>query len=182
MRDIRDICNKPGFWEFHQGRSRPQPFPGRYPTRWRLLFQKTEYNEPDELFGHSVVVFDVITKPNAAWIKRINKYCRYDGAVALTEFDKGGPIRACYRSTPRANYSLTQLAESLAKFYYPFTGHSGDFFEPWSIPCYSKLLTLGRRSFYIYSKFEKMDKEPQFHYLREYAQWLSVTKPWNALI
>lgn len=146
-----------------QARTKTAPFPGRYPTRWRILFHGKTTD------------WQVITKPNPLLINLIKRVARHaKGVLEIQEFDRAGVFRYVKANTPRKLIGVTGFNPVLIGRYYPWEGlvNMEEFFWNWQNPVYSKLIKLGKQSFFVYSSYEVMWNEAGFQRLRDYRTWL----------
>lgn len=100
----------------------PDPFPGRYPTRWLLVCQ-----------DRGKRVFQYWGKPNPAVMLKFLKLLRttqpYDALLA--EADRTGFFRLRVLTTPWKNFIPPDGANNVLQYaYYPWNSHN-DFFGPW---------------------------------------------------
>lgn len=165
----------PEFWTCDTERKCAKPFPGRYPTRWRLVV----------LDGTDKVLFDYQGKPSyptaiRELFKLIKPPSGVVGTVVCMEYDRLGVFRAVGQTTPRHNLALWQYNPVLSYFYYPWSATHRDFTEPWQNGLYHKMLSLGSYKWFVYSPFKKMIG-PETERLREYKTWLRKENPLRSL-
>lgn len=170
MLNLEMLKKKSNFWAVDASRKTPMPFPGRYPTRWRV--QWTSRN--------GKVRGDILTKPNSGvariW-QRIYQDC--PGTISLSEFDRGGAIRSSHGlGCPRNACPIQRICSCLCHFYYPCAETAGNFFSLWYVPVYPLTVIAYSQTFTIYTPYEDMNytegarKEEYWGLLMEYKAWL----------
>jgi hypothetical protein len=170
MQNLHKIYNAPAFWMASNARTKVKPFPGKFPTRWRIACYKGEEK-----------MFELTTKPDQKAIDRVARLCKQGWEMVAAEFDLGGAFR-CARV---ANSKKTPLvvrywSPAVAYFYYPWSITSAEFFGPWRTPLFHKEICIGRRKFFIFSPNQhQMAGEANIERVREYKNWLNKTKPWK---
>jgi hypothetical protein len=147
MRLLKDTYRNLEFWEVKQDRHLVLPFPGKFPTRWRITFTEGL---------SSKLCFDRITKPDPLLIGKVMQMAKRQGYISFWEFDRGGPFRYGQRACPRRDFNVSKLAMVVGSFYYPWHGWAGDFFDPWRYPMFHKQMKFGLHNFFIYSPYERM--------------------------
>jgi hypothetical protein len=162
VRLISDITKKPGFWDVDGHRIKVDPFPGKWPTRWRIAVRQHLLAKAE---------FDLTTKPDLRVIQRILSRAKSPGQLYLYEFDKGGAFRFSSVHLPSLAFRVNGYAAAACYFYYPFHPFAEDFFRPWLAKLYR--IKLGRRPSFVFSPLEEMAVER----IREYETWLKKTKP-----
>lgn len=164
MKNLKHLYKNPAFWLVDQNRNKVSPFPGRYPTRWRVVF-----------FEGIKTVFDYIGKPSPTIVAKIDALNKRKGTLVLAEFDRLGTFRQLMRGTPGI-MALHYYNGIAAYLYYPWHSSIGEFHGPWRAPVHLKRVLLDGRSFAVYSPFEKMLPD-QVEPLREWKTWLRRTNP-----
>ena len=165
MQTKKQLAAKDGFWTVKSSRTVPKPFPGAYPTRWRLV-----------IWDENKVHVNYFGKPNPRLIAKIKRIAGAleAGTMYLAEVDRGGAFRVVSRGLPFAvPYTLTAGNSVLQYYYYPWVD-AREFFAPWLLPCWSKRLVSKRKRVYsTYSPFRKMFgvKEQE---LREFFTWANA--------
>ena len=154
MKKIRDLFKNPDFQRVDGVRRRVFPFPGKYPTRWRIWR------------GGGDLGF--ITKPTPLVIQMCERLHKAGKSLYMEEFDKLGVFR-----------TASSENRYIRCFYYPWHGPALRFFDNWRIPVFFKQMRLNGRIFFIYSPFEKMDDEHSINSLREYKKWVKSINPWK---
>ena len=154
-------------------RTRPNPFPGRHPVRWRLTL----------LDKHYAIVKDITTRPHANWLLIVNKWLkRQDGYLMLAEFDRGGAFKICSRRLPLNEPTCTAVCQAIHRIYYPFGVCQGDFFYNWRFMAIKpKLIKMiaGKRV-HQWHAYDALDwSEANFDNWREYRTWLKKINPWK---
>lgn len=170
MRDLEKLYEDAGFWQINPVRMMVKPFPGKFPTRWRVRL----------CTSHGKWITDRVTKPNRDQMLRIIDRARHlDGVIELTEFDRLGAFRSLCRHTPREEFGIQKHAGSIAYFYYPWH-QTSDFFGPWYNQVFHKEMQMNKTHFFIYSPYEKMGvDEALIQKLRDYKTWLRKANPWK---
>lgn len=145
-------------------RTKPEPFPGRYPTRWAFRFIPEKGSEVTYAGKPCLTVRNQMLKLVYA----------HPGWIQFSEWDKGGAIRICSSHTPAQYMRVTGLrARLLEQFYYPWSMlDGGDVLKAWRSPIYPKRILRRAYSFVIYSPFEKMDCPEYLEYVKGYKTWL----------
>lgn len=167
MKRIRSIKSD-AFWTVDTKRRNPMPFPGRYPTRWRIRFNPLYTGKAE----------DLITKPNRIAMLWAYKLLKRNGIITLTEFDKGGAIRWCHRGCPRGNMGITALNNMLSRIYYPWSTTAENFFAPWHHPLYPLRVRFKKKVMgIVYTPYSDMvyteaEKSGHTGLLREWKIWL----------
>jgi hypothetical protein len=148
MKHFNNIAKNKDFWQVDIHRTKIKPFPGRYPTRWRILF--TDVNQK--------ILFDRITKPNSLIINGIIKKATHtNGYLTLFEFDRGGAFRHSWKPLPRVSgFGIGWHSPAIIYCYYPWHTSLTDFFGPWLVPTFSKQMKLGKKTFFVYSPYGRM--------------------------
>ncbi len=144
------------------------PFPGKWPTRWRLQF-KTNFGATPE--------WDVIVKPNPTTILKARRFAQRHGYLIYTEFDKGGVIRTGQRLGPRALLDVQGYNPTLLYVYYPWHTTNGEFFGPNRVPLFHRSIKIGDKTVFVYSPFKDMTDAVGIARLREYKLWLHQKLP-----
>jgi len=147
-------------WEIDLYRTKIMPFPGKYPTRWRVSF-----------YAGIKCVHTHVCKPNSLQQQIALNLAKKLGAIDLMEFDRGGVIRRCYRATPRKTFEVQWTHPTLTYAYYPWSP-TGEFFSPWWGPIYHKRMRFEGRDFFVYSPYQTMLDAGNVERLREYRRWL----------
>jgi len=149
MQDLRRLFNQPGFPMVITGREKVKPFPGRFPTRWKILFNGTGIDKSK--------TFDYFGKPNRDIAMMLSWLLpRHAGLFQAWEFDRLGAFRYGYLSTPKNYAKVTAKSSAVCYFYYPFHTTSSDFFAPWVTgKVFPKWMILDRK-FAIYTPYERM--------------------------
>jgi hypothetical protein len=173
------LTKKPGFWQVDIKRTRPMPFPGRFPTRWHLAF----YGQDGK-----TLVWKYQGKPDPQLFSKVYKIgSKQRGWMFLAEYDRGGAFRHTWQGCPRGSWSVGNINSMLSHFYYPWYPGGmeqvgNDFFYSWSHPCFPKQVMFGGKKFSVYSGIKKMnvmDNEEYVQRLRDYRAWLKKSNPWK---
>lgn len=149
------------FWIISSSRKTIMPFPGPYPTRWRLIIQTDEGR-----------LLDYNGKPNPQLISKVERIAAsaHRGDILLMEYDRGGAFRGCLKHTPHGPaFNLSAGNDTLKYAYYPFTP-TGDFFGLWRSKVWLKrLVTRKGQVIYVYAPWEKHDAH--ITEIEAYFQW-----------
>lgn len=169
MKPLNELYKKPEFWKVELARIKPNPFPGRYPTRWRLV-----------AFRGERLVFDYIGRPSLTQMWRFKSFARRTrGHVMFAEFDRSGVIRWGMLKTPTRGFGLTQAHHTLLAFYYPWHDAS-TLFNPWESPIFHKEIRLTGHKWWVYSPYGKMVGISDYaELLRAYRTWLRKQNLWK---
>lgn len=147
-------------------RTKPKPFPGRYPTRLVVGFVKKNGQLQRTYVG----------KPCKAALDLVTKFCQQKGGIVISEFDRGGAIRVAQRVTPHNPLTIKVSNRNLLleRYYHPFMAQdSADVLQVWRHKTFSKIIATKRHGkFIVYSPFEKMDDDWSRRLIQEYRQWL----------
>lgn len=160
MRTKSQLVGDKNFWWVRGSRLLPEPFPGPWPTRWRLL-----------VYDKEQVYLNYFGKPAPFLIHKVMRLAAHvHGEMVLADCDKGGAFRVCVRSLPYNTLPVTQYNVTLQHCYYPW-GNTGSFFSPW--PCWTKkIITRKGRTLFFYSPHHKLIGNPVLEEnLREYLVW-----------
>jgi hypothetical protein len=179
MKAFNQIIKPAEFWTPDLNRTKPQPFPGRFPTRWSLLFYEVTKR------GNYKIAWQYVGKPNSALVNRIWPFLSKHGSMLLVEFDKGGAFKQTWKNCPRGEFTTQTLNHTLSAFYYPWQPDAVGvaFFAHWAKPgTGSRGIEFGKRRFFVYSPYPKMDDLAGIERLRIYRQWLRRVNPWNGAI
>lgn len=169
MQSLAKLVSAKNFWQVNHARPL-LPFPGRYPTRWRISVWINQGSKAE---------FDVVTKPNLPHIQKILRRAKKPGLISLIEFDRSGAIRIAQKECPTTRFELYDLSP-WTSIYYPWHSAGTGFFDPWYKKVFHKRMKLGKRTFYVYSPHEKMLGDIQGEKrLRDYRTWLNKQKLWK---
>lgn len=159
-------------------RLNPMPFPGLYPTRWKIKFdyykgrklnRYTENWKPDGRWEYE-------GKPNSVIAQRMYVLMAgCSGRLAAVEYDCGGPIAMANMITPRGELNVLG-ANSLFHFYDPWNAQvNGRMISPWragrgSVMNRARMHWQGK-TWVVYTPFNREYPCPG-SYLEVYKQWL----------
>ena len=168
MKLLKRIYELPGFFAVDLLRTRMDPFPGKYPTKWALRWERD--GQPDWMY---------VGKPNHIIMLKVLRFAAKEaGHLTLCEFDKGGAIRSAALALPRYEFRVRVQNPMLAYAYYPFN-LMDDFFPGRYGALYSKLGQFGEHKFFFYAPYLKFSGEAAMQRLREYKSWLRKTNQWK---
>src|SRR5271168_63294 len=170
MKTISAITRRPAFWQVDPARTKAMPFPGRYPTRWHLIF----------LSAPKKVLWQYEGKPNKLIIPKVESFLKKHGTMWLCEYDRGGCFRYTWQSTPRKMPFNVYGLNSLAAWYYPWAkeGSGSEFFRAWRYGVQHKMILSQGKKFFVYSTIKEMLMgESNIQLLREYRTWLRKVDP-----
>lgn len=145
-----------------------KPFPGPYPTRWRLI-----------IYTKNKVLFDYWGKPNHLLIPKITRLTKIRNASAVfVEFDQLGAFRFFHRQLPWLLQYGVQYQRNYGFYaYYPWLSPSEtEFFAAWRKPCFlKKLIAKTGHVYHVYSPFKEMFGKHNIE-LEEYFAWRKKLK------
>lgn len=168
MKQLKDLMKAPDFLRIDPHRTKVNPFAGKYPTRWYVVFEQPGRQKPETWVGKPSLTI-------ARWIERCLKKC---GFLCVYEFDRGGAFRSATHMTPNRNCGVTNLAPKVGYFYYPWEDMSGGLNYPWArTAVFHKQMRLDKRVFFVYSPYKTMAGHQSS--LKEYTIWLRKTNPWK---
>lgn len=160
MRTKYNLARIKDFWKVNVNRTKPEPFPGPHPLRWRLIYHQG-----------SKLLFNYWGKPNPLLIKKITRLAKNTkGTLFFAECDRGGAIRTFLHDAPwNPPFNVNYNNATLVYNYYPWSPVR-DFFGPWRNSCYSKFMVPKKgRPFFIYSPEVAQNK--QVIATEDYFQW-----------
>jgi hypothetical protein len=170
MRPLQTLYDNPRFWEVAHDRTKPEPFPGKFPTRWRIRFLSQDKNR---------IIWEYLGKPDPLRIGRVTFLMKHPGIICADEFDKGGVFRAAARMCPRHELVIQSYNPHVSYFYYPWHSTTNGFFDMWETPLYHKKGILDKHSFFYYSPYQEMFGEAQIQRLKEHRLWLRKLNLWK---
>jgi hypothetical protein len=170
MRDLAHYYRNKKFWDGDAGRKRILPFPGRFPTRWKVVY----YENLKDLLVPMKAVFQYIGKPSQEIINKVATF-KQKGYIYLLEFDRLGAFRYAYRPTPKDEYFVQGYAANVCYAYYPWSAYADEFFCMWRHPLFIKRVLFNGNQFNMYSPYEKMSGLAETQMLREHREWLVKT-------
>ena len=172
MKSLAKIRDQKGFWKVDVNRKKSDPFPGKYPTRWRIQFwSRTDLNKP---------IWEYIGKPNKLIaLKALAMQLHQRGTISCDEFDKGGTFRQAMAACPRNIVVVNTYHGALIYLYYPNINAVAGFFDPWIQPIYHVKAIIGKRVFFHYSRLSELIEEANISNAREFRTWLRKANPFK---
>lgn len=152
-------------------RTRPMPFPGPWPTRWKLTldYSKVRGNWRDAWKNH----FRYEGKPCALVAKiYYDLMTKFPGAMHLIEFDRGGAIAMTALNSPRQAASVAHWNYNIFRFYYPWMSDTGVMVTNWADKVVNRQqIEFKGRKFWVYVN-GTVGTEAHW---REHKAWLETT-------
>lgn len=156
----------------NKDRRNPLPFPGRYPTRWKIVIH--EPVNPLECIGETKKT-RYIGKPSLRMgLKFLKKMAMIpNGAYWFCEFDRGGVISRAGGPTGHGRFPLQEYNGTLIGFYYPWSVVN-EVCGPWRIQfLYPIRIHYKGQQSTLYSPYDNMlDEAAHGDKLGDFRQWL----------
>lgn len=145
-------------------RLNPMPFPGEYPTRWRILLwynpvamttdwlRKSGHKSPPKL----TECYTYLGKPTREVAERVERLLhKHTSWLQAWEFDRGGVFQKTERFGPCLAVTVTAWAERLAKMYSPWLGtDKAQMITNWGgTPMHRQPVVFKGKRFLIYSPY-----------------------------
>lgn len=153
-------------------RSDLQPFPGLYPTRWKIAAEYSWMPQTSRT-RKTTQVFLYLGKPNrrvAAFVARLLSESTA-GRLIAWEFDKGGSLARADVYLPYGSAVLPSHLTASHRFYFPFNS-LGSFLTPWSRPVHRIPVVWQGRRCMIYSSTQVALLTPEIW--QEHRAWLDT--------
>lgn len=140
------------------------PFPGKFPTRWRIRIREAAGNKKP------LLTYD--GKPNRLVAQRVLAFIYHPGAnLWWDEFDRGSIVREFNVALPRFITAPTGVNPALERLYYGVS--ELEMFSPWII----EFPRIVRMNFFGHEWVSYLPKTGFTELnLKEYAKWVRDTK------
>lgn len=99
------------------------PFPGKFPTRWRVSFRA------GSRIGKRILNYT--GKPNSIIASQVVSLSHAKGWIWMHEFDRGGTVREFNGACPRFELLPTNECAALCGLYYPSLAPAAPVLSPW---------------------------------------------------
>lgn len=167
MKKIRETFFK---WDsvVKDGKCVPKSFPGRFPTRWRIVFKYQE--------GKRKRVWRYFGKPDRRIADKLNRMCnKLKGTAWTMEGDKNGVIQQGYCRTP-SPYVPMAMYSNVARFYYPWNLYDNMVISNWGGQGFGRMqITFKGKKWVVYSRVQRAADDT----LGAHKKWLEKSFPWQ---